>query len=168
MPDNLPDNDVQADMYLKAIEILENNGFRHYEISNFAQKGFESKHNLNYWNNNSYYGFGAAAHGYVNNIRYSNIKGLTKYIKNPTKKEYEHALSKQEQLEEEIFLGFRRMSGINTSLINEKYSIDFENKYKKILKKYIDTGYIIKTDKGYALSKEGVLLSNYILSDFLE
>ena len=71
-PKNLPDDDAQAKYYLKAIEFCKQNGFEHYEISNFAIKGFESKHNLNYWNNENYYGFGLSASGYERNIRYYN------------------------------------------------------------------------------------------------
>ncbi len=167
-PDNLPDNDIQADMYLKAIEILGGNNYKHYEISNFSLAGFESKHNMNYWDNNSYYGFGVAAHGYIDGIRYSNSIGLKDYIQNPTKRSMAKQLTEQEKLEEEIFLGFRRNSGIDTELINNKYNIDFEEKYGDIIKKYLDTKHIVKTDKGFCLSVDGILVSNYILADFIE
>ena len=166
-PAQLPDEDIQADMFIKAIELLEKNNFEHYEISNFSKKGFESKHNLNYWNNNQYYGFGTAAHGYIDGIRYSNKKNLKEYIQNPLIHEENKKLSKEEQLQEEIFLGFRRIKGINTELINKKYSIDFEDKYKSIISKYIDTGHLIKTKNGYKLSDNGILISNYILADFI-
>ena len=161
MPENLPDEDAQADMYLKAIEILKD--FKHYEISNF---GKPSRHNLNYWNNNNYYGFGAAAHGYIENTRYSNIENLEDYIKNPIKHSTQHLLSKQEQLEEEIFLGFRKMEGIDISLINDKFNINFDEKYSKIIKKY--SNYIKKTSGGYCFNTNGILISNTILSEFLQ
>ena len=160
-PENLPDDDMQADMYLKAVEILKD--FEHYEVSNF---GKPSRHNLNYWNNENYYGFGVAAHGYVGDIRYSNTETLEKYIENPLKHDTEKVLTKQEKLEEEIFLGFRKMNGIDISLINEKFNIDFERKYSDILEKY--SKYFIKTNKGYALNIEGILISNTILSEFLQ
>lgn len=164
-PENLPDSDLQADMYLKAVEILKNNGFEHYEISNFSKKGFESKHNLNYWNNNTYYGLGCAASGYGNNYRYTNEADLEKYIVNPFKKAVNHELSSNEILEEEIFLGFRRLSGINIAEINKKYSISFLEKYSKIFEKYSD--YFIKTEHGYTLNLNGLMLSNEILSEFI-
>lgn len=166
IPKNIADNDTQADMYMSAINLLENLGFIHYEISNFAKEGFESKHNLNYWNNNTYYGFGCSAHGYVDKIRCSNSNSLKTYIKNPTVKEFMHEVSKQESLEEEIFLGFRKMSGINIDEINRKYEINFNKKYEKILKKYSD--FITKTELGLKLNNQGILISNIILSDFLE
>ena len=82
-PENLPDDDIQADMYLIINNFLEKNGYIRYEISNFARKGFESKHNLNYWNNEEYYGFGLSAHGYLEGVRYSNFCNLQDYINNP-------------------------------------------------------------------------------------
>lgn len=167
-PKNLPDEDLQADMYLKAIEIMTSKNFEHYEISNFALKNFYSKHNLNYWNNNTYYGFGIAAHGYICGIRYSNTNTFKNYFNNPAIPAEQKQLTESEKLEEEIFLGFRRMAGINVNLINSKYNIDFNDKYKIIIKKYLDSGHLIKTEYGYKFSTEGVLLSNYILADFIE
>ena len=160
-PENLGDEDMQAEMYLSALEVLQN--FTHYEISNF---GKPSIHNLNYWNNRNYYGFGAAAHGYVKNIRYSNPKNLDDYIKNPTKHLIENVLTQQQQLEEEIFLGFRKIIGINVKQINKKFNINFDKKYKKIIEKYHK--FIKQTQNGYALNTEGILISNVILSEFLE
>ena len=166
LPKNLPNDDMQADYYIKAIELCEQNDFEHYEISNFSLKGFNSRHNLNYWNNENYYGFGCSASGYENSVRYYDETNLEKYIENPFKKLREDILTPQQQLEEEIFLGFRKCSGIDVQKINEKYGIDFEKDYKEPLKKYLGTR-IFKTDKGYKLSTEGFLLSNIILSEFL-
>lgn len=167
-PDSLPDEDVQADMYLKAIEILTKNDFQHYEISNFAKNGFESGHNLNYWNNNSYYGFGVAAHGYENGIRYSNTSDLQEYINNPCLHKTSHKLTQQEQLEEEIFLGFRKITGIDVEKINKKFNIDFPKKYAAIVNKYLSYKYLKETNTGFALTDRGILVSNIILSEFLE
>lgn len=167
-PENLPDEDMQADMYLKAIEVLTNAGFEHYEISNFAKSGYQSRHNLNYWDNNSYYGFGVAAHGYEDGVRYFNTASIEEYLKNPMKHKSQHVLNEQEKLEEAIFLGFREMKGIDISKINSKFGIDFENKYKNIVRKYVNYGYLEQTDVGYKLSDSGILVSNVILAEFLE
>lgn len=161
----LPDDDMQADMYDGVNRILESAGFYRYEISNFAKKGFESKHNLNYWNNDEYYGFGTAAHGYVNGVRYSNFTTLEEYMAKPHIHEYGKTLTEEEMLEEEIFLGFRKRSGVNVSEIDKKFGINFECKYKHILDKYSD--YIEKTPSGYTLNLKGVLISNLILAEFL-
>ena len=167
-PKNLPNEDTQADMYLKAITTTTKQGFEHYEISNFSKKGFYSEHNLNYWNNNTYYGFGAAAHGYENNTRYYNSTDLEEYINNPTTHKASHKLSLQEQLEEEIFLGFRKMEGINIQKINQKFNIDFLKKYATTLNKYISYKYLKETNTGFMLTDNGILISNTILAEFLE
>lgn len=166
MPKNLADLDLQADMYLKAIETLSKEGFEHYEISNFSLAGFNSRHNLNYWEGNEYYGFGCAASGYLDRVRFTNALELEDYIKNPLEKVSKSRLSEQEILEEFIFLGFRKMAGINVFQFNQKFGEDFESKYSSIIKKYSD--YLIKTENGYALNVRGVLVSNEILSEFIE
>ena len=153
-------------MYELINQKLEQNGFFRYEVSNFAQKGFESRHNLNYWDNNEYYGFGVAAHGYLDGARYSNFTTLEEYLEKPSTHEIGHILSEVEKLEEEIFLGFRKTEGIDCERIKEKFDIDFEIKYANVLKKYSD--YIERTQKGFALNLKGVLVSNIILAEFLQ
>jgi oxygen-independent coproporphyrinogen-3 oxidase len=171
-PQNLPDEDLQADMYLKAVEILTANGFEHYEVSNFSLPGYASAHNLNYWDNNTYYGFGVAAHGYCKdageNIRYSNTNDILKYLANPVKHENEARLTRQEQLEEEIFLGLRKTGGIDVKAINEKFGIDFDEKYADILLKYQKSEHIARISKGYRLTTNGILISNTVLSEFIQ
>lgn len=167
-PKNLPDDDTQADMYLGAIKLLSNRGFEHYEVSNFSLPDFNSQHNLTYWNNEEYYGFGVAAHGYINGIRYGNKITIETYIENPLEHLETKILSAQEKLEEEIFLGFRRMKGIDINQINTKYGINFIEKYGKILNKYENLNLLVKTSDGYKLTPNGILVSNVILADFLE
>lgn len=167
-PSNMPDEDEQAEMYLAAIKTLTNLGFEHYEVSNFSIKDYPSKHNLTYWNNEEYYGFGAGAHGYQNSCRYENLDTIEEYIENPLLRKNSKILSKQEQMEEEIFLGLRKMKGINTAQISQKYGIDFEEKYNKILQKYEGLNLLTKTEQGYAFTQNGVLVSNVILADFIE
>lgn len=165
-PPSVPDDDIQADMYELINDMLSTNDFYRYEISNFARKGFESKHNLNYWNNDEYYGFGVSAHGYADGMRYSNFRKLEQYMANPAIHETGHFLTKKEMLEEEIFLGFRKSEGINVNRIKERYGVDFDERYKDILEKYKD--FVEKTSHGYALNLKGVLLSNLILADFID
>lgn len=169
IPEGLPDDDTQADMYLLANKLAKENGFEHYEISNYSQLGYESRHNTNYWRCGEYYGFGVSAHGYENGVRYSNKTNLLEYMENPVDREFGKFLTVQEQLEERIFLGFRLEDGIDVGVINNDFGIDFEAKYGDVLEKYSD--YIIKTETGYRLSndseKNGFLLSNVILSEFL-
>ena len=165
-PDSVPDEDEQADMYEEINKILTSAGFYRYEVSNFAKSGFESKHNLTYWNNEEYYGFGVSAHGYVNSIRYSNYCTLDEYMAKPTSHEYGRIINDKEKLEEEIFLGFRKTEGVNVEKILKKFNVNFEEKYKEVLNKYSD--YIIQTGTGYAFNLKGTMLSNEILPEFLE
>lgn len=168
MPEAIADEDLQAQMYLKAIETLTAEGFEHYEISNFARRGKFSRHNTNYWKNQEYYGFGLAAHGYVNGVRYSNTGNLNDFLETPLSREFSQVLTQQEKLEEEIFLGLRLTNGISIKEINLKFGIDFENKYKEILSKYMLTAHLIQENGLYRLSNAGILVSNIILSEFLE
>ncbi len=166
-PENIPDDEVQAKMYLNMIDKLKENNYKHYEISNFAKKGYESKHNCCYWKNENYYGFGLNASGYEDNIRYKNTSVLEKYIVNPEEKEEKICLSRQETMENEIFLALRLKEGIDINSINKKYNIDFEEKYKKVISKYQKLN-MLEIDKNhYRLTKEGILLSNNIMADFL-
>jgi len=164
-PPQVPDDDMQADMYEGVNNFLESRGFHRYEVSNFAKKGYESRHNLNYWNNSEYYGFGVAAHGYVDGIRYANAGTIEKYTENPCVRASEHVLTPKEKLEEEIFLSFRKTEGINTQKIKDIYRVDFDIEYSSILKKY--AGCFVKTPQGWALTLKGTLISNIILAEFL-
>lgn len=170
-PENLPNEDMQADMYLLANEILSKHGYDHYEISNYSKPNYNSRHNSNYWRCGEYYGFGLSAHGYKDDLRYSNTSNLSEYLNNPTSHEYGKFLTEQEKLEEKIFLGLRLKEGICIEEINKLFNIDFEKKYEKTINKYLKTGHLEKTEKGYSLSDKkdnnGFLISNVILADFL-
>lgn len=176
---HLPDDDAQADMYEFAVKFLAPE-FELYEISNFALKAasnknipvlnngtFQSRHNLNYWNEGEYYGFGISASGFLNNIRYQNTKNFKDYMKNPVKSKEITILTEQERLEETIFLGFRKKEGINTEKINKTFNIDFDKKFAPVLQKFLDSKHIEKTEKGYRLTISGILVSNIILAEFL-
>ena len=167
LPEALPDDDMQADMYLAAVEYLENRGFYQYEVSNFSQKGYNSAHNTVYWDNKEYYGFGAGAHGYKNGIRYENVDDIETYLNDYVTKKDSKLLSEREKLEETIFLGLRKTCGINVSEINSRFGIDFEQKYKEVLQKYTKLNLLKKTDCGYKLTLQGILVSNVVLADFI-
>ena len=166
-PSNLPDDEQQASMFLELCKILKDNNFEHYEISNFAKKGYKSNHNCAYWKNRNYYGFGLNASGYEGNIRYKNTEIFEEYIKNPLSKE-EETLTVKETMENEIFLALRLKEGINIFEINQKYKIDFEQKYKKTLEKYSKLGLLKIKDNHCKLTEQGILLSNEIMSEFLD
>lgn len=165
-PKNLPSQDVQAIMYEMAVEKLSKK-FTHYEFSNFAKdENYISHHNSSYWKCENYYGFGLSASGYIENKRYTNTFNFKDYIKNPNQKEYE-ILSKENQIEEEIFLGLRLSKGIDFNHINQKFNIDIYEKYKNEFDKYLSKGLMEKTQQGVKLTLRGILLSNEILCDFI-
>ncbi len=166
-PKRLPDDDIQADMYEFAINYLAPD-YKLYEVSNFAKAPeYCSKHNLNYWSEEEYFGFGLSAAGFSDGIRYQNTKNFMEYIKNPLLSKELTVLTQEEQLEETIFLGFRKIVGIDINNINEKFKIDFNQKFSVPIKKFTDSGYIEKTENGYRLTIKGILISNLILSEFL-
>ena len=115
------DEELDYEMYKLICDRLSN--YNHYEISNFAIPGYESKHNLTYWNNEEYYGFGLGAAGYVNSIRYINTKSINNYIKNQYNR-VEEVLSLDDKEKYELILGFRKMSGINLDKYKTKYNKD--------------------------------------------
>ena len=131
----LPKEELEAEMFEYIIAELERAGFEHYEISNFSKSGFESRHNLMYWDNAEYYGIGAGASGYVNGVRYKNHGPIRHYLsaveEGNTRITEEH-LSQKEQMEEEMFLGLRKKSGVSMARFEEKFSQSFEEIYGKL------------------------------------
>ncbi len=165
-PNNLPDENMQAEMYAILINKLKN--YVHYEFSNFAQsEKYYSKHNLAYWKRNFYYGFGLSASGFIENKRYTNTFNLKEYLNNPINKTYE-ILSKQNEIEEEFFLGLRIKEGINFNYINKKYKINISEKYRPLFEKFISQGLMKKTKNGVKLTTKGILVSNEILCEFID
>ncbi|MEC1522913.1 radical SAM family heme chaperone HemW [Neobacillus niacini] len=166
-----PGEDAEAEMYKLLMEQMEQYGFSQYEISNFSKPGYESKHNLTYWKNDFYYGFGAGAHSYVNGWRRSNAGPLKKYMEQIADGNLpifqEHQTSKAEQIEEEMFLGLRKTDGVSISHFIEKFDMDplqiFENEISDLIaKKWIE----VKKDNIY-LTKTGRLLGNEVFQSFL-
>jgi oxygen-independent coproporphyrinogen-3 oxidase len=115
--------------------MLKKKKYNHYEVSNFSKKGFESIHNLRYWHNKEYYGFGASASGYIDNIRYTNTKSLTKYLKGDYSGEKE-ILTKKDIMDNHLMLGFRLCKGINIQEFENLYNTKMEENYpiKPLLK----------------------------------
>lgn len=152
------DEELDAKMYELICKMLGKKKYVHYEVSNFALKGYESKHNLKYWNNEEYYGFGISASGYIANVRYENTKSLTDYMKGTTVL-HKTLLSKQDTMDHEIMLGLRKTEGISLEEFFRKYEINLQEVYpvKPLIKKgeleYID-GYIrIPLDKLYVMNE---------------
>lgn len=156
------DEDTDRMMYETIINRLTD--YNHYEVSNFAIRGYESKHNLVYWNNDTYYGFGLGASGYINNTRYTNTRSISEYIKGNYILE-SHELDKNEQIENEFILGFRKLEGINKSKFKEKYNIDIKN--IDIVKKLLEEKKLVESGSNIYIDKDLIYTQNSILIDFI-
>jgi len=158
------EEDIDRKMYEYISNTLENNGYKHYEISNYAKDGYESIHNKNYWMNGYYYGFGLGAVSFIDNYRISNTLNMSKYLlgKYVNNSEYE---DKNIRMENDLILGFRMIDGINIKLFNEKYETDILN--SSIINELINDGYIEVFDDMLRCKKEYIYLLNYILEKIM-
>ena len=156
--------DLDRCMYDFICNYLKDKNFVHYEISNFCLPGFESKHNLTYWNNENYYGFGVGASGYIDNVRYDNTRSITKYLSG-TLNRHNEKLSYNETIENEFILGFRKVNGISKK--------EFKNKYNKEICDIIEIKNLLKSGKLYDngefifIKEKYLYISNSILLDFI-
>ena len=169
----LPEEETERNMYWYVKNTLELNGFHHYEISNFAKKGFESKHNLDCWNQQEYIGFGVAAHSYVDNVRYSNTENLEKYIKNidlgiPENNRTIHEVQNENDKKKEyMLLGLRKIDGIK---IGDFKNIFGENPiylYRNELSKLSEEGLIEIDEDVIKLTNKGIDLANLVWEEFV-
>lgn len=169
----LPDDELERNMYWYVKNTLELNGYKHYEISNFAKKGYESKHNINCWNQMEYVGIGTAAHSYRDITRYSNTEDIKEYIKNVQKGEFEknriiHEIQKEEDSKKEfMLLGLRKIDGIKISEFKNKFGDNPIYLYRNELKKLSDEKLIIIQDDNIRLSNKGIDLANLVWEEFV-
>jgi len=158
--------DLEGLMYNIVIDSLVDNGFNHYEISNFSKPGYESKHNTIYWTNLNYLGLGSGSHSLIDGKRFYHEANVTKYItyiQNDIKEfqiEYE-----TEPLREELIMGLRLLKGINIKEINTKYKIDLLKDYKE-LNDYINKGLLAIENGNIHFTRNGLMLGNLIFGIF--
>ncbi len=167
----LPNEDTEREMYWKAADILQSKGYVHYEISNFAKKGYECKHNLIYWKDASYIGLGAGAHSYYKGYRYANETIPEKYIdavKNGdsavTEREY---IDKKNEMEEYFFTGFRLIEGIDINDFKKRFGHSLFDLYGKSVNKLLSLGLINVADNKMYLTNKGIDLSNQVFMEFM-
>ena len=156
--------DLDYEMYENICNRLSKYNYEHYEISNFAKAGYESKHNLTYWNNLEYYGFGIGASGYINGIRYENTRSINKYLSGKYESE-SHKLDIKEKIENEFILGLRKIKGINKIDFKNKYNIDIKN--IEVVRKLISTNKLIEDEKNIYINPKYIYTSNEILIEFI-
>jgi len=168
----LPDDDKQADMYLYAVEMLSRFGYKQYEISNFARKGFESQHNLKYWLGDEYIGFGPAAHSYIGQCRYSFVDDVEKYIERvgsgqDSVVEYREEMSDFEKAGEYLTLRLRTTHGISEEEYYDIYKLKMDF-VLELLDKYEINGWVAHKDGRWRFTPTGFLLSNTLITELLE
>ena len=157
-------DDEDAKMYYYIIDYLESLGFNHYEISNFSKPGYESKHNLVYWNNETYYGFGLRSSGYIGNVRYTNTRSLNKYI-NGNYILNSDIITKEIDMENEMILGIRKIEGINKIKFLNKFNIKIEDVFA--INKLIKNKLLIDNNGYIYIPKDKLYIENKILVNFI-
>ena len=166
----LPKEELEAEMFEYIIAELERAGFEHYEISNFSKTGFESRHNLMYWDNAEYYGIGAGASGYVNGIRYKNHGPIRHYlnaVEEGNARITEEHLSQKEQMEEEMFLGLRKKSGVSMVRFEEKFGRSFDGLYGEIVRDLVQQGLMQIEGDRVRMTKRGLFLGDTVAERFI-
>ncbi|QPC46939.1 radical SAM family heme chaperone HemW [Mangrovibacillus cuniculi] len=168
---SLPPQELEADMYREVMDVFSQHGLHQYEISNFAQKGFESKHNKVYWDNEEYIGLGAGAHGYELGKRLSNIGPVNQYIKavengnRPTN--HTHEVTRVERMEEEMFLGLRKVEGVSAARFYEKFGVQLVDVFHSPIEEAIGEGLLQSDEVGVRLTDKGRFLGNQVFEKFI-
>lgn len=168
---SLPPQEHEAIMYELAMEEMERHGFKQYEISNYSIPGYESNHNLTYWNNEYYYGFGAGAHGYVNAVRTSNVGPIKKYMEKIDEIgeafQSQHRVSKEEEMEEHMFLGLRKVAGVSKESFFNRFSVSMEDQFGKQIHQLVEQELLVNNAQAIYLTHKGKLLGNEVFQEFL-
>ena len=166
----LPKEDLEAEMFDYIIAELEKAGFEHYEISNFSKPGFESRHNLMYWDNAEYYGIGAGASGYVDGVRYKNhgpIRHYLQAVEAGNARVQEEVLTLKEKMEEEMFLGLRKKSGVSKKHFEEKFGLSFEDQYGAVVSELTEQGLLVPDKDIVRMTKQGLFLGDTVAEKFI-
>ena len=168
---NLPDEDTEYNMYEATAQILKEYGFEQYEISNYARKGRECRHNVGYWTRQDYLGFGLGASSLYGKERFANTADMKKYLEsstNPEKiREKEPSLTREDEMAEFMFLGLRMTKGISKADFQRCFGCTIESVYGEVLEKYESMELLLEKDGRIFLSREGIHVSNSIMAEFL-
>lgn len=169
----LPDEEIERYMYWFAKRKLEENGYLHYEISNFARPMFRSRHNMDCWNQKEYKGFGVSASSYENRVRYTNISNIEQYIKNIEEEKFEENYIVEEKqdreamMKEYMLLGLRKITGVSISEFRKKFGTIPAFKYNKEITKLTEEGLIESNGLSIRLTKKGLDLANLVWEEFV-
>ena len=170
----LPDEELERNMYWYVKNFLELNGYKHYEISNFAKKGYESKHNLDCWNQKEYIGFGAGAHSFIGDVRFGNIANIEEYIKNCENSEFEKnkvidevegdTFSKEQEF---MLIGLRKIDGVSIKDFKNKFGENPIFVFKNELNKLVEEKLVIIDFDSIKLTNKGLDLANLVWEEFI-
>lgn len=169
----LPEEELERNMYWYVKNTLELNGYKHYEISNFAKPGFESKHNMNCWKQKEYIGVGVAAHSYRDIVRYSNTEQIGEYVRNIKNSNLErnriiHEIQKEDDTKKEyMLLGLRQIDGVKISKFKEQFGENPIYLFRNELKKLTDENLIIVDEDNIRLTNKGIDLANLVWEEFV-
>lgn len=169
--DDLPREEEERVIYYRTEELLEKAGYHRYEISNYAKKGKECRHNLGYWERKEYLGIGLGAASLIDNIRYKNTDDLLYYMEHSSDlsaiQENVEKLSLKEQMEEFMFLGLRKMEGVSITEFEKLFGKDIEECYGEQIQSLIEQGLLEQKDGRLMLIRQGIDVSNYVFCEFL-
>lgn len=159
--------ELERKLYWQTVSYLEQNGYSHYEISNFSKKGFESRHNCGYWTRVPYLGVGLGASSCLANERTRNEKSLSKYLENPFGYCEVNELSQKDIIEEYFYLGLRMTKGVDLKRFSSEFGMDAKGLYKDTIKDLKENGLISEQGGCLALTDKGTDYGNYVFSRFL-
>lgn len=163
----LPSEETERAMYQLTGEMLLEKGYERYEISNYAKKGKECRHNIGYWTRKNYLGLGLGSASLVENVRFSNTSDLKEYLEGNFEPQDKEILGRKEQMEEFAFLGLRMMKGISRGRFEELFGVEIEAVYGEVIRKMTAQGLLEQQAGNIFLTDEGISVSNYVMSEFL-
>lgn len=168
---NIPDEEIERKMYKATLEVLNRNGYKQYEISNFSKKHRECTHNLIYWNLDEYIGVGSGSSSYLDNLRISNESNIEKYIesindgKYGAQEQFENSI--KDNMEEFMFMGLRKIKGISIENFHKKFNKNIYQVYGEIINKHKKLNLLEEKDGNIVLTSKGIEISNFVMSDFI-
>lgn len=165
--DTLPDDGVQADMYLETVDLLESQGFRQYEISNFAKPGRESRHNLKYWTLGEYAGFGPGAHSDFQGVRYAWARDLEAFLRGDQLLSEAQRVTSEEREREWLMLSLRLVRGLDPAEYEARFHRSFD-RFPPFLRRCQEAGYAVHEAGRWRLTPRGFLVSNQIIGELME
>lgn len=167
----LPSQDMEADMYQLAMDEFAKHGVEQYEISNFAKPGFQSQHNLTYWHNENYFGFGAGASGYLGNQRYQNFGPIKQYLAPLSQQQLpilaSENITRQQQIEEQLFLGLRLNAGVSKEAFLKRFGVDLLTVYPEVIPKLLQQNLLAENTDAYYLTERGRFVGNDVFAEFM-